>query len=323
MAESLGVSRATLREAIKTLGGGRADRDPRRPRGLCAQARHDEIARHDRDARDHRGHGRPARGGPAGHRGPRRASRGWRAAWRPRPSTASRRAGASSTRSFTKRSWRRQAIRCCSRHGATSTCLLSLFMQRINPGLRHLAGTGARNHDSFVGRAVQKASPDEAERVVRQIIVSTGFRALGEHPSLPASSNSNSEGRGAKMTHRPGRVGCLADIRVIDASNFLAAPSDLHASGRSRRGRDQDRAAGFGRRTARMGKRPRRRGALRQGDQPQQAVGLRRSAARRWARRRQPSRQRRRPHRRELPSGHHGEVGPGLRGAQRDQSTAS
>lgn len=59
--------------------------------------------------------------------------------------------------------------------------LLRLFMQRINPAYDTSPEQVLKNHDRFV-EVLTTGSPGEAERVVRKIIVSTGFRALGRIP---------------------------------------------------------------------------------------------------------------------------------------------
>ena len=54
-------------------------------------------------------------------------------------------------------------------------------MQRINPAYDLTPEQVARNHERFV-QVLTSATPDEAERVVRGIIVSAGFGALGRSP---------------------------------------------------------------------------------------------------------------------------------------------
>jgi DNA-binding FadR family transcriptional regulator len=56
--------------------------------------------------------------------------------------------------------------------------LLRLFMQRINPAYDISPQQVLSNHDRFV-QVLGSGTPGEAERVVRGIIVSTGFKALG------------------------------------------------------------------------------------------------------------------------------------------------
>jgi DNA-binding FadR family transcriptional regulator len=75
--------------------------------------------------------------------------------------------------------------------------LLRLFMQRINPAYDISPEQVLRNHDSFVD-VLSRGSPDEAERVVRQIIVSTGFRALGATPPAGLEQFQSERDEGAK-----------------------------------------------------------------------------------------------------------------------------
>lgn len=59
--------------------------------------------------------------------------------------------------------------------------LLRLFMQRINPAYDSSPEQVVSNHNQFV-EVLKSGSPAEAERIVRSIIIATGFRALGRPP---------------------------------------------------------------------------------------------------------------------------------------------
>jgi DNA-binding GntR family transcriptional regulator len=59
--------------------------------------------------------------------------------------------------------------------------LLRLFMQRINPAYDTSPAQVLENHDSFV-EVLRSGTPDEAETLVRHIIISSGYRTLQRDP---------------------------------------------------------------------------------------------------------------------------------------------
>jgi DNA-binding GntR family transcriptional regulator len=59
--------------------------------------------------------------------------------------------------------------------------LLRLFMQRINPAYDTSPAQVLENHDSFV-EVLRSGTPDEAEALVRHIIISSGYRTLQRDP---------------------------------------------------------------------------------------------------------------------------------------------
>lgn len=69
--------------------------------------------------------------------------------------------------------------------------LLRLFMQRINPAYDTSPEQVLKNHDSFV-KVLRSGSPDDAEELVRHIIIESGFRALQCNPP-PGLSPSREE----------------------------------------------------------------------------------------------------------------------------------
>jgi DNA-binding GntR family transcriptional regulator len=69
--------------------------------------------------------------------------------------------------------------------------LLRLFIQRINPAYDISPEQVLSNHDSFV-QVLKSGTPDEAEALVRHIIISTGFRTLQRDPPAGLSSRAES-----------------------------------------------------------------------------------------------------------------------------------
>lgn len=180
ISERLGVSRATLREAIKTLA---ADGllEVREDRGaLVRQLNVDEIA--DMIVMRATIEGMAARL-LAGRRDPKalrqiasvarrmeqEARHGKSVRWRELDTVFHESIVTASGNPMLLKAWSNIHV------------LLRLFMQRINPAYDLTPEQVARNHERFV-QVLTSATPDEAERVVRGIIVSAGFGALGRSP---------------------------------------------------------------------------------------------------------------------------------------------
>jgi DNA-binding GntR family transcriptional regulator len=177
ISERLGVSRATLREAIKTLA---ADGllEIREDRGAhVRQLNIDEIA--DTIVLRATIEGMAARL-VAGRRDPktlnqiaavarqmeRQASSGKSLRWRELDTVFHETIVTASGNPMLLKAW------------STNIVLLRLFMQRINPAYDSTPEQVVHNHAQFV-QVLKTGSPADAERVVRSIIISTGFRALG------------------------------------------------------------------------------------------------------------------------------------------------
>lgn len=180
MSERLGVSRATLRESIKTLA---ADGllEVREDRGAYVRRLdNDEIAnmivmratiegmaaRLVAGMRDAEALARIAK---VARRMETEAKNGKSIRWRQLDTVFHETIVAASGNPMLLKAW------------SNINVLLRLFMQRINPAYDISPEQVLRNHDSFV-EVLAKGSPDEAERLVRSIIVSAGFRALGRNP---------------------------------------------------------------------------------------------------------------------------------------------
>lgn len=180
MSERLGVSRATLREAIKTLtaDGLLEIRDDRG--AYVRKLDTDEIAdmivmratiesmaarlvagRRDREAL--------SRIAKVARRMENEAKNGKSARWRQLDTIFHETIVAASGNPMLLKAW------------SNINVLLRLFMQRINPAYDTSPEQVLGNHDSFV-EVLTRGTPDEAERLVRNIIVTTGFRALGRTP---------------------------------------------------------------------------------------------------------------------------------------------
>jgi DNA-binding GntR family transcriptional regulator len=180
MAERLGVSRATLREAIKTLtaDGLLEIRDDRG--AYVRKLDTDEIAdmivmratiegmaarlvagRRDREAL--------SRIAKVARRMETEAKNGKSARWRQLDAVFHETIVAAAGNPMLLKAW------------SNINVLLRLFMQRINPAYDTSPEQVLANHDSFID-VLAKGTPDEAERLVRHIIVTTGFRALGRTP---------------------------------------------------------------------------------------------------------------------------------------------
>lgn len=186
MSERLGVSRATLREAIKTLT---ADGllELRDDRGAYVRKLDtDEIAdmivmratiesmaarlvagRRDRDAL--------SRIAKVARRMENEAKNGKSARWRQLDTVFHETIVTAAGNPMLLKAW------------SNINVLLRLFMQRINPAYDTSPEQVLSNHDSFV-EVLAKGTPDEAERLVRSIILTTGFRALGR-PLPPGLAN--------------------------------------------------------------------------------------------------------------------------------------
>jgi DNA-binding GntR family transcriptional regulator len=177
MSERLGVSRATLREAIKTLA---ADGllEIREDRGAHVRRLDvDEIA--DMIVMRATIEGMAARL-LAGNRDPdalakiarvarqmeKESRKGKSARWRELDTIFHETIVTASGNPMLLKAW------------SNINMLLRLFMQRINPAYDTSPQRVVSNHDRFV-QVLTTGSPGEAERVVRSIIVSTGFKALG------------------------------------------------------------------------------------------------------------------------------------------------
>lgn len=196
MSERLGVSRATLREAIKTLA---ADGliEIRDDRGAYVRKLdNDEIASMivmratiegmaARLVAGRRDTGALARIARVARRMETEAKHGKSARWRQLDTVFHETIVAAAGNPMLLKAW------------SNINVLLRLFMQRINPAYDISPEQVLRNHDSFVD-VLSRGSPDEAERVVRQIIVSTGFRALGATPPAGLEQFQSEPDEGAK-----------------------------------------------------------------------------------------------------------------------------
>lgn len=180
VSEKLGVSRATLREAIKTLA---ADGllEIREDRGAhVRQLNIDEIA--DTIVLRATIEGMAARL-VAGRRDPkalariatvarqmeRQAKSGKSLRWRELDTVFHETIVAASDNPMLLKAWTNNVV------------LLRLFMQRINPAYDSTPEQVIANHEQFV-QVLKTGSPAQAEHLVRTIILSTGFRALGRVP---------------------------------------------------------------------------------------------------------------------------------------------
>lgn len=196
MSERLGVSRATLREAIKTLA---ADGliEIRDDRGAYVRKLdNDEIASMivmratiegmaARLVAGRRDTGALARIARVARRMETEAKHGKSARWRQLDTVFHETIVAAAGNPMLLKAW------------SNINVLLRLFMQRINPAYDISPEQVLRNHDIFVD-VLSRGSPDEAERVVRQIIVSTGFRALGATPPAGLEQFQSERDEGAK-----------------------------------------------------------------------------------------------------------------------------
>jgi DNA-binding GntR family transcriptional regulator len=174
MSERLGVSRATLREAIKTLTADgllelRDDRGAyvRKLDTIESMAARLVAGRRDRDAL--------SRIAKVARRMENEAKNGKSARWRQLDTVFHETIVTSAGNPMLLKAW------------SNINVLLRLFMQRINPAYDTSPEQVLSNHDSFV-EVLAKGTPDEAERLVRSIILTTGFRALGR-PLPPGLAN--------------------------------------------------------------------------------------------------------------------------------------
>ena len=189
MSERLGVSRATLREAVKTLAadGLLEIRDDRG--AYVRKLDSDEIAAmivmratiESMAARLVAGRRSPsalAQIAQVAKRMEQEAKNGKSARWRQLDTVFHETIVKAADNPMLLKAW------------SNINVLLRLFMQRMNPAYDTSPEQVLKNHESFV-EVLRSGSPDDAEALVRHIIIESGFRALqcAPPPGLSPSQN--------------------------------------------------------------------------------------------------------------------------------------